>query len=410
VQERSNPNPDPQKAAATYTMDLSAIESATSPSLLDVDYGLNASLCNRIVANPSKSVPRLQRTPVRITHPPHPPPSPTPPPPHRSALSASASLRKRLAHANPKVAQLALELLSSLLDASARDASGALYNAFAGREMHAAVLALTGSSGGGGDVAASAARVLNDHARACSGLALPFKSAHEKPAAAGRPPSAGGAGAASAPSAASLAAVDSAWEKLRGDVAQTRAQAAAAAAILVRGPAGIFAVDAGAGADGKISFAPALLDALDFCAQAAPRVRTLIDFGASARDVVMDEGLFESLLAVNGILMDLAAAADPLLAGKAAPEAAGGYAALHGIAQEATAAAAAAAAGEGARGRARTANDELAELFGASQVSSSARVVVNPLSPLGGLSPGGGLGAAPGRRPPPHNATGFSQG
>lgn len=277
--------------------------------------------------------------------------------------------------------------------------------------MHAAVLTLTGSSGGGGDVAASAARVLSDHARAFSGLALPFKSANEKPPPpmAARPPSASGAGAASVPSAASLAAVDAAWEKLRGDVIKTRAQVAAAAALLVRGPAGIFAVDAGAGADGKISFSAALLDALDFCAQAAPRIRALIDFGASAADVVMDEGLFEALLAVNGLLIDLAAAADPLLAGKAAPEAAGGYAALHGIAREA---AVAAGAGEAApRARARTANDELAELFGAGQVQTSAtgpRVVVNPLSPLSGFSPGGGLGAAPGRRPP--STTGLSSG
>lgn len=48
-------------------MDLSAsaIESATSASLLDVDYGLNASLCNRIVANPSKFVRALHPRTLR---------------------------------------------------------------------------------------------------------------------------------------------------------------------------------------------------------------------------------------------------------------------------------------------------------------------------------------------------------
>lgn len=89
-------------------------------------------------------------------------------------------------------------------------------------------------------------------------------------------------GLAALPVEAQLAAVDSAFEKLRRDIGEVRR-------VIAQGAQEGVAGRTGPGAE-------VWLDAVDFCALSLPRLAALVEIGVQG---VLDEGLFEECLAVN---------------------------------------------------------------------------------------------------------------
>lgn len=246
-----------------------------------------------------------------------------------SAAAAGAAMRaiaKKLGVRNPKVALLAL----TLADTCVKNGSASVVEAAADRELVAALSSFAKDGGGlGGEVQEKAADLLQLLGLGTAGHEhrLPFPALYHRlkaegarfpavdvpavealkatlaapppapapaPAAAG--PSTGAAAApatgdrsrgpaAPAPPAADpatvAAALSSALQRLRGDLLAVRARIALTARMLVDGAAA------------SPASAP-FLDAVDFLAQASPRLQALVE--ACAAGVIADEAAFDACL------------------------------------------------------------------------------------------------------------------